>query len=62
MLPLEYMTIKTIIIGQIGTMFKLDDTNKMQWDLRFYIVVDSKDEWNGEVHMFNLKGRSLEYA
>jgi hypothetical protein len=52
MLPLEYMTIKIIIIGKIGIMFKFDNRNKMQWDLRYYIVVDSKNEWNIEVHMF----------
>jgi hypothetical protein len=56
MLSLEHMIIKIVIIGHIGQMFKFDNTNKMQWDLRFYIVVDYKDEWNIKVHMFNLKG------
>jgi hypothetical protein len=51
-----------IIIRQIGTMFKFEYTNKMQWDLRFCIVVDSKDEWNIEFHMFNLKGGWLKCA
>lgn len=62
MLPLEYITIKIVIIGKIGTMFKFDNINKMQWDLRFCIVVDYKDEWNMEVHMFNLKGGWLKCA
>jgi len=62
MLPLEYMTIKISIIRQIGTMFKFDDTNKMQQYLRFCTMVDYKDEWNIKVRMFNLKGGWLKCA
>ncbi len=62
MLPLEYMTIKISIIRQIGTMFKFDDTNKMQQYLRFCTMVDYKDKWNIKVRMFNLKGGWLKCA
>jgi len=56
------MTIKISIIRQIGTMFKFDDTNKMQQYLRFCTMVDYKDEWNIKVRMFNLKGGWLKCA